>query len=158
MLQSIRRKRAAMAATGVAVLATAGGAFAYFTTSGSGPGSAGVGSSSNVTVAQVGTVSNLLPGSPAQAVDFSIDNGLSTPQYIHSVAVSISSITAPAAVGGLTCTGADFTIVQPTAINSDLAAGTTTFSPSGATIAMNDLATDQDGCKGATVNLAFAAS
>jgi hypothetical protein len=153
------KRRKITAAAIVAFLAVAGGAFAYWTTSGSGPGSATTGSSSAVTVTQIGTITGLVPGGAAQAVNFSITNPKSTKQYIASVAYSISSITnitggAPATG----CTAADFTLVQPSAINTDLAAGATSFSPSGATLAMIDSATNQDGCQNVTVNLAFAAA
>jgi hypothetical protein len=43
------------------------------------------------------------------------------------------------------------------AIGKDVAAGAST-SFSGATIQFNNKASNQDGCKGATVNLAYAAS
>lgn len=153
----LKRKKIVAPLAALALLAVAAAAFAYWTTSGSGTGSASTGTSSAVTISQVGSVSGLVPGGAAQAVDFKITNPKTTPQYVTSVAVSIASVT----VGGTPATGcsaSDFTLVQPNAISQDLASGATTFSPSGATIAMKDLSTNQDGCKGATVNLAFSAS
>ena len=44
------------------------------------------------------------------------------------------------------------------ALTADLPSGDSTVSPSGATLAMKDTASNQDGCKGATVNLSFLAS
>ena len=44
------------------------------------------------------------------------------------------------------------------AINADLAVGDTAFAPSGASLALNNTASNQDGCKNVTVNLAYAAS
>jgi hypothetical protein len=149
---------ALLAVLAVSVI-SAVGAYAYFTTSGTGTGTGGVGTSSAVTVSQVGSISDLLPGSAAQAVDFKINNPLSTPQYITQVAVSISSVTAPNADATHPCSASDFAISgSPVAIDQDLASGDTSFSPSGATLAMNDSNSNQDGCKGATVNLAFNAS
>ena len=107
---------------------------------------------------QVGTITALVPGGASQAVDFKITNGKTTPQYVTSVSFSITSITkvsdGTAAVG---CAAGDFTLVQPNAIAADLAAGDTTYSPSGASLAMNDSGTNQDGCKNVTVHLTFAA-
>lgn len=158
-MRKIGKKKLLVAGAAVALVATGGGvAFAYWSTSGSGTGTAGTGTDSGVTVTQVGTVSGLVPGGTAQPVDFKITNPASTKQYISAVTYSISSINAPASTPTLTCTADDFTLVQPNAISQDLASGATTFSPSGATIAMKDLSTNQDGCKGATVNLAFSAS
>src|SRR5438270_887214 len=130
-----RRKLAAAAA--VAVLAIVGAAVAYWTTTGSGTGSATTGTNAAVTVTQVGTVTGLVPGGSAQAVDFKITNPKTTPQYVTHVNYSISSIMngASPAVG---CSAADFTLVQPSWTAADLAAGDTTFSPSGATLAMVD--------------------
>lgn len=154
----ITRKRALTAIVALVVLSVAGGAFAYFTTSGEGKGSAAVGTSSEVSITQLGSVTNLQPGGEPQAVDFAITNPLETKQYISNVVVSIGTINAPAATGGLTCTESDFTLTQPNAINQDLSHGETKFQPSGATIAMIDSTSNQDGCKGATVNLVFKAS
>jgi hypothetical protein len=157
---SRKRNRKAAALIGAAVLLlAAAGAYAYWTTTGSGTGSATTGTNSTVTVTQVGSVTALVPGSAAQAVNFSINNTQGTPQYITSVSYSIASIESAPGVPAVGCTaGADFTLVQPTSIAADLANGITTFSPSGATLAMKDTASNQNGCKNVTVNLAFSAS
>jgi hypothetical protein len=156
------------------VLAVGGAAVAYWTASGSGTATATTGGGQSVTVTQIGSApSGLSPGSTAQAVNFKITNPSSSPQYISTVTVSIASVnytnaagagngtTAlnhPAGYAAVTCSASDFTLVQPNAINADLANGDTTFSPSGATIAMIDSASNQDDCKNVTVNLAFAAA
>jgi hypothetical protein len=157
-MSRIIKSRRALVLGIVAALGIAAAAFAYWTTSGSGTGTAGTGDAAAVNVTQVGTIAGLVPGGAAQAVDFKIANGKTTSQYVTSVSVSIDSIKKTADNTTATgCTTADFTIVQPTAINRDLAAGDTTFSPSGASIAMNDATTNQDACKNVTVNLAYAA-
>jgi len=157
-MRIFNRRRKLTVATVIAILAFAGVAFAYWTTTGSGTGTGTTGTSATVTVTQTGTISGLVPGSASQAVNFTITNPKTTPQYVTSVSFVISSITkisdGSAASG---CSSADFTLVQPTAINTDLAGGDTPFSPSGASIAMNDLGTNQDGCKNVTVRLTFSA-
>lgn len=158
MFGRINRKRALTAIAAFAVLAIAGGAFAYFTSSGEGTGSAAVGTSQEVTVTQVGSIANLQPGGEPQAVDFAIHNPLTTKQFISKVAVSISSVEGPNISVATPCAAADFELTQPNAIDKDLASGETEFSPSGATIAMIDSESNQDGCKEATVNLSFSAS
>jgi len=156
----LTRKAALAVAGGVAVVAVTGtAAFAYWTTTGTGTGSAATGTNTGVTIVQTSTVSGLVPGGTAQAVDFKIHNSASTNQYVTSVSMSISSITnAQADASKPACTAGDFTLVQPNAINADLAPGDTPFSPSGATIALKDTALNQDNCKTVTVNLAFASS
>ena len=157
-MRSLFTRKRVIAMSVVAVLAVAAAAFAYWTTSGSGTGSASTGTSSAVSVSQVGSISNLKPGSTAQAIDFKISNGSSDNQFISAVAVSISSVDAPNADATHPCDASDFTVVQPSAINEDLTSGDHTYSPSGATLALKNTASNQDGCKGATVHLAFNAS
>jgi hypothetical protein len=155
MLKFTRKRAAAVGV--IAALAVAGAAYAYWTTTGSGTGSATTGTDKAVAVTQTSTVSGLVPGGAAQAIDFKINNPSSTPQYISNVAVSISSITKDGSVAA-GCSTDDFALVQPNAINKDLASGDTQFDNSGASLKMVNKSTNQDGCKGVTVNLAFAAS
>jgi hypothetical protein len=157
-MRSFLTRKRTLALSVVAVLAIAAAAFAYWTTSGSGTGSATTGTSSAVSVTQLGSITNLKPGSPAQAVDFRISNGSDVNQYIASVAVSISDVTGPNIDGTHPCDASDFELVQPNAINSDLTPGDHDYQPSGASLQLKNLASNQDGCKGATVSLAFNAS
>jgi hypothetical protein len=139
-------------------VATAGAAYAYWTTTGGGTGSATTGTNTAVTVTQVGSVAALVPGGTAQAVDFKINNPISTPQYISTVTVAMTSVSAPLADATHPCTTSDFTLTQPNAINADLPAGVSTYSPSGSTLKLDNSASNQDGCKGATVHLSFTAA
>ncbi len=156
MLKLIKRPKL-MAATVVALLVIVGVAAAYWTSSGTGVGTGTTGTGSNVTVAQVGTITGMVPGGAAQAVDFTVTNPKTTPQYVTSVTYSIASIQTSPGVAAVGCSTADFTLVQPNAIATDLPAGATSFSPSGATLAMIDSGTNQNGCKNVTVNLTFTA-
>ena len=144
---------------GIATIAITGGsAIAYWTTTGTGSGSAAVGTSTAVMVTQLGTITALTPGSTAQAIDFKITNPAATNQTIAAVAVSISGVTGLNITVSRPCSAADFILVQPTAISTDLTPGDHTYSPSGATLQLTNSGSNQDGCKGATVALAFAAS
>src|SRR5437764_7009393 len=133
----LTRKTALAVAGGVAVVAVSGtAAFAFWSTTGTGSGSAATGTNTAVTIVQTSTVSGLAPGGTAQAVDFKINNPASTNQYVASVSMSIASIANAQVDGGKpACIAGDFTLVQPNAINADLAPGDTAFSPSGATFA-----------------------
>ena len=139
-------------------LAVAGAAFAYWTTSGSGSGSATMGQNTAVTVTQTSTIAGLVPDGAAQPIDFKINNPATTPQYISNVEISIASIKKADGTTAAGCSAADFDLVQPDPIGMDLKAGDTAFASSGASLAMNNLPTNQDGCKGVTVNLAYQAS
>jgi len=158
MFGRITRKRALTAIAALVVLAVAGSAFAYFTTSGEGKGTAAAGTSSAVSIAQLGSVTNLQPGGEAQPVSFTITNPLETKQFISKVEVEISEVTGLNISTETPCTKADFELTQPNAINQDLPHGETEFPHTGASIAMIDSASNQDGCKDATVHLVFKAS
>lgn len=146
------RKSVAVAAAIVVSVVLGTAAYAYWTTSGTGTGSATAGTSTAVTVTQVGTTAGLYPGGPALPVNFKITNSTPGNQYVASVALSITGVTPT------TCPVGDFVLVQPTAIAADLIPGETTFSPSGASIALLNTAVNQDACKLAVIALAFAAS
>lgn len=156
--KSKRRRRAGFVVAAVALTAVGGGAaFSYWTTSGSGTGSAATGTVSAVTIkATSAAVTGLYPGGPAQAIAGSFDNGNPGQVYIHQVSVAISGITGGANDTNLpACTAADFTVVQPTVTNAQIASGTGVGSWTGASLAMKNSATDQGNCKNATVALAF---
>jgi hypothetical protein len=151
-----------LVAAGLAVgvtLGVGGAAFAYFTTGGNGTGTAGVGTSTDLTINQVGSISGLLPGGGSQPIEYSIDNTTTGNQDVTGVTVAIASIDAPNATTLLTCTTDDFTLTQPNTAPGDIVANTTyTSNPSGASISMKDSLSNQDGCKGATVHLSFTAT
>ena len=150
-------RRTAVVGGTVAALIGGGVAFAYWTSTGTGTGSASTATSQPVTVTQEGSTGGLVPGGPAQPVNFTIKNPASFNQYVSTVTFSISSVEGGTDSAKDACTANDFTLVQPSAINSDLSNGDHTYSPSGASIALKNLATNQDNCKNATVNLAFSA-
>ena len=141
----------------IAAIGITAAAFAYWTTTGSGTGSGTAGSSTALTVTQTSTVSGLIPGGAATALDFDVDNTASHNQYLGSVVVAITGVTGPNIDATHPCDASDFTLVQPTAINTDLTPGNHSYSPSGASLALDNTAGNQDGCKNATVALSYTA-
>ena len=153
-----RKKIAVVVAGGAIVLATAGGAYAYWSTSGSGTGSASTSAgAANLTVVQTSTLSNMYPGDSAQTITGTVTNNAVNSAYVANVTVSIASVTQGVGASG-TCDATDYTLVSPVMnVSADIASlGSRTFT--GATLKFNNKATNQDGCKGATVNLAYAAN
>jgi hypothetical protein len=73
------------------------------------------------------------------------------------VTVSISSVTKAGGAPAGTCDATDYTLANAAmTVNADVPAGNGTGSWTGATIQFNNKpATNQDACKGATVNLAY---
>jgi hypothetical protein len=104
----------------------------------------------------------LWPGTPG-AIDLTITNTNPLPLTFTNLTVSITSISAPRATAALPCSSADFTVqrysgaypvvVPPSSTRSLQELGIPTAAwPQ---VAILDLPTDQDGCQGASLALAY---
>ena len=162
-------KKRVLSALGVlSVLAIASVALAYWTTSGSGSGTATAGSDAGVTV-DGNPADGITPGGSV-AVTSVIHNAHDQPQYVRSLTVTISVSNAYHATSNPTgCKAADFTYeadaddgTNPASnphtsdVSTDIAANGTK-SVSGL-VHMADTSSNQDGCKNATVTLTYAAN
>ena len=137
------------------VLSVAGAAFAYWTVSGEGSGTAATGSvDEELVVNQVSTPTNLRPGGAAATLSGDFDNPNDEPVFVTSVTAAIASVTP---VGAGVCTAADYTLANAVMnVNAEVAIGDSKGSWTGATIQFdNDPLVNQDGCQGATVNIAY---
>jgi hypothetical protein len=149
--KALIKKRTALVLAAVAVLAVAGMAIAYWTTSGSGEGSGAV-ASSNGTLALHGTIANELTPGGSSPVAFTADNSNSSSEQVGTIHAVVSIDEAHAKAG---CNASDFTIAD-TAENQVIAAHATGLALAKAgTIEMADTAENQDACKGATISLAL---
>jgi hypothetical protein len=152
------KKKSKLIVAGAAIigLASSGVAYAYWTTSGNGSGSASTGASSAFAVTtDAATGGPLTPGGPSETVGFHVTNNNSGVQHLTAVAVTVanSDNTAWTAVSG--CSSLDYTVV-PHFTAGDLAAGA--IASGTVTITMNNLGSSQNGCQNATVPLYVAAS
>jgi hypothetical protein len=152
------RKRAAAVATGAALTLIVGGvAFAYWSTTGTGTGSAATGDVVGVTIhATSPAVAGLYPGGPAQNVSGNFDNPNSGSVHIQQVTVAVDPTWSVGTT--LPCTADDFTVTAPAATNAEIVSGTGVGAWGTATIKMNNLSTNQDNCKGVTVPLVFSSN
>lgn len=148
----ISRKRALTALGCTIALAATGAAIAYFTSSGSGTGTAAVGSSSSVTL-HATISSSLYPGS-SSPVTFTVDNPSSGSQRIGTI--TLSSISVDSGHSGCsTILGGgnpDFTMAAVT-VNKVFASGNGQGVTPGGTLTMNETGVNQDACQGATLTL-----
>jgi hypothetical protein len=171
---SRRTRRRFVAALGaVAAIAAAGFAIAYFTTSGSGSGSATVGTSSALTLH--GTISTTLYPGISSPVSFTVDNPSSGHQQLGTI--HLSAIHACTGAGsswnGTACSNSgteatgcedfsntassttkDFSMADVVE-NQDVASGNGTTVTNNGTLLMNDLNSSQDSCKSANLTLSF---
>ncbi|MBR7744152.1 hypothetical protein KC207_12730 [Phycicoccus sp. BSK3Z-2] len=157
-----------VAVTGVAavvVLGTGTAAYAYWTSTGSGTGSATTSAgAANLTLEQTSSVINMYPGDAAQSLVVKVTNNAENAAYVTSVTGVASVTQAPGAVGA--CDPTDYTYNgSPLPANGaftmtwapvDLASGGSQ-STAGDSIKFNNKTTNQDGCKGATVDFAYSA-
>ena len=157
-MQLTKKSKALVAGVALVGLAGTGTAYAYWTTSGSGTGSAATSAgTSNLAVAQTSTITNMFPGDGPQTISGTVTNNATQSAYVTAVTASISGVTLAAGAVG-TCDASDYTLATPLMpVGRDLATGASA-SFTGATLQFNNKTTNQDGCKGATVKLAYAAS
>ena len=154
MLPRLTRKKYLVAATAVAVVATGGIAFAYWTSTGSGNGAATTGTSTpwQVVVTDTAPVTALTPGGPSDDYSVAVTNNSDGHQSLNGLAVVLDSTSNEA-----NCpVAANYTASSVAFTAGDLAAGGSTTGTF--TISMNNLATSQDPCKDVTVNFHVAAS
>jgi hypothetical protein len=157
MLKSTKRRGLLLGV--VLVLAGGGAALAYWTAAGSGTGSAAAAGAQTPLVAnQTTTLAAMYPGDSPQTIAGDFDNPNSGPIHVSTVTASIASVTKAAGAPAGTCDASDFTLGSATMnVGAEVPAGSGKGSFTGATIKFNNKASvNQDACKGATVNLAYA--
>jgi hypothetical protein len=157
---SIKQKVAAGLGAGAIVLAGGGVAFAFWSTSGSGAGTATTATgASDLTVTQISAPSDLAPGVAAEGLSVDVLNNATNNATVAQVSVSIASVTKALGATG-SCDSTDYTLggVNPMTNGAGDLAHNGLAHFSGATLGFNNKGTNQDGCKGATVNLSYAVS
>lgn len=144
----------------LAILVLAAGAIAYWTLGGSGTGSGSAATpTSNLTVNQTTPLTAMYPGDSAQTLSGTFNNPNSGPAYVGTVIAAIGSVTKATDAPAGTCDATDFTLASPTmTVNAEVPVGTGVGAWTGATIKFANKTTNQDACKGATVNLTYTIS
>jgi hypothetical protein len=159
----------------VAAVAVSFGAYAYFTDAGHGTGTATVGTSTQFTVAQdafggAGPAAvTLYPGVGTQALTGTVANAGAGHQSFNTIVANVVAPTGPNVGGSPACTAADFALTSPGSSwvlsnagdTATLTLATQDLAPSGVyhfsdlSVSMNNLPSNQDSCKNATVNLTY---
>ena len=103
----------------------------------------------------------LYPGTTPVAIDLSLDNPHPYALTMRVLTVAVAAVSAPNATPALPCTAADFTVANYTGPGFTAPSGASTLGKDRVpaaqwpTVAMIDRPADQDGCRGATVRLAY---
>jgi len=136
-----------------------GVAFAYWTMTGAGTGTASAGNVSALTVVQTTVLNPMYPGDSPQTISGDFNNPNPGPVYVTSVTASIGSVTKAGGAPAGTCDATDFTLANATmTVGAEVPSGNAKGAWTGATIHFNDKSTIQDACKGATVNLSYSSN
>ena len=140
----------------MASFAGIGGAYAYWTATGSGSGTADAATNVAVTIVQTSAPAGLYPGGPAQPLSGNFDNPNSGNTYVTAVTATGYTIDAghPACLAG----DGHYTLGGVSNLPGDVPGGTGVGDWSGLTITMNNLVTAQDVCNGAIVTATYASS
>lgn len=146
-MRKLMRKRILVPVVAIAALAVAGIAYAYFTASGTGSGTASVGTDSGVTIDSVSFDSTLYPGG-STVVRFTIANSSSdTAAQVGKVVADTSTYTD--GISGLPagCDPSDFSFGDVT-VNTQIPAGRSVDETG--TLRFADTGSNQDACKNAS--------
>jgi hypothetical protein len=143
----------------VAVLVTSVSAYAYWTTTGAGTGSATVASSNGTIVLHASFANGLTPGA-SEAVGFTADNAGTSNLYVGTATSTVSVSNAYNATTNPGGCKASWFSIAPVAENQTIAAGGSGVALAhDGSITFNDSSSEnQDGCKGATVTLTLASN
>lgn len=161
-------KRTIGMAVGVGIVLAGGGlagggvAYASWSASGTGAGTAATGDTMDFTFTSTVDETGLTPGGPPEDVAFTVTNPGTGSKMLAAVAVTVADATGtawgadsdPAAPEG--CSADDYTVGDVTITPGQIAGGA--HLDGTVSMTMNNLSTDQDACKGQTIPLYFAAS
>lgn len=151
------RKRIIIAIAAVVTLVGGGVAFAYWTSGGTGAGTATSGASVEFTIAADPAVGTIVPGNEGQTVDFTVTNPGDGPQYLTSVVASLAGPTGTAWVPPAGCLIGDYTVTMTTAPAAGVIASLGTVDGM-VTVTLANTGLNQDACQGEEVPLYFVAS
>ena len=151
------RKKRIIGTTVALVAIGGGGAFAYWTATGTGNTTTQAGTSTNFTITSSIAGAPLSPNGPTQTATFTVTNPGTGVQKLTNVAVTVAGTDGSAWTAVKGCSDLDFAVGTPSFTATEIPAnGTVTGT---VTLQMIDRpGINQDGCKGATVPLHFSAS
>jgi hypothetical protein len=134
-------------------LGIAGAALAYWTTSGSGSGTAATASSNGTLALNVSVAGPALTPGGSAAVTITATNSGTTDLYVTTVSFASLSVDSTHATAG--CLATDYSVGTVATTPTNVLAGTTSGTVATATLSMADTALNQDACQGATITLNF---
>ena len=162
-----RKKRALLLLVGIVAASGVGTlAYGYWTETGTGAGGGSTATTSGVTINQTSAVSNLYPGSTAQALSGNFDNPNTSAITFTTFTATVTDVKKAGVSIAATCDPAtNFVIAGTPQIAGAALPGVVPAGPgagvgswNGLTIQLKNLASNQDACKGASPVITYAAS
>jgi len=153
-----QKSKKALVGAAIVGLVGSGAAYAYWTISGAGTGSATTGTNVAITVNQTSSIAGLYPGQAAQTLAGDFTNPNAGPTYVAAVTATGYTIDAAHVSAGCLVTGGHYTLGGAAPVTASVPAGTNVGAWTGLSIVMNNLGTNQDFCKGATLTITYASS
>jgi len=151
-----KSRRSLVIGSVAALLLIGGVAFAYWTNSGSGTGSATTGTNTAITIVQTSSSATLYPGGAPSTLSGTFNNPNTSPVYVNDLTATLASVSG--SVGTPACTIADYALVTDTiSVDGQVAVDDTT-AWSGIQVRMLNSSTNQDACKNATINLSYSSN
>jgi hypothetical protein len=161
MFRRITKKRVALVVAPLAALALAAGAYAYFSTSGTGTSQASVGHATNFSVSFGAASGTMYPGTGSTAIPYTITNPSgSGVQNLSATQVAVAKDSS----GNITdhgtsvagCLQSWFTATDAPPVYGEIADGATKSGT--VTVTMSDANTSQDSCKSHSPDVVVSAS
>ena len=151
------RKRIITAVTAALLILGGGVAFAYWTSGGTGAGTATTGTSTAFTITAAAPDGTIAPGNAGQTVVFTVTNPGTSPQYLTQVTATLAEADGTPWVPAGGCLIEDYTVAVSTpAPVGDIAAGDSVDGV--VTVTLANTAANQNPCQGQDVPLYFVAS
>ena len=161
-MRLFKRKAVVVVMALAMVIGTSATAFAWWSSSGTGDGTAPVANPgvSNITVNQDPMTGELFPGGDAVVLSGDFDNLTGDAVHVHQVTATLAKVTGGGTVGTLdACTIADFTLDTATVtVDDEIEPGSGVGDWSGIAVRMVDRDANQDNCKGASVVISYTSS
>jgi type II secretory pathway pseudopilin PulG len=154
------RRIVIVGATAGAVLLTGGGAFAFWSSTGTTAGAAEVAAdATDLVVTQVGAPSGLFPGGSPVGIVANVENPSGTDIQLTDVTVTVTDVLDGSGASiGAGCPTTDFAIADAAYSGELIPAGGVTADETVATIRLKETGVNQDACKGASVVLSLVAN
>lgn len=155
-ISASRKKLTVLGITAILTIAGAGIAFAYWTSGGTGTGSAQTGDSVAFEITAMAPVGTIEPGSAGQTVAFTVTNAGEGTQNLTGVTVAMANAAgvAWAPTGG--CLLADYAATITTAPTTGVMLAGATRNGT-VTVTLADAGVNQDACKRAKLHLRYTA-